>query len=119
MNNQNLIIYEFKALFDILNEIKSHLNFNLLNISEKEYSKLKIEDFDNYLIISNNKVFNSESQISIRNYPLKISKLIEMININFLKKKFKIQSEVDLGLYKLNLNSRKMFSKNKMLALTE
>ena len=119
MNNQNLIIYEFKILFDILNEIKEQLNFNLLNISKQEYSQLKMDNLENYLIISNNEDINSESQIAIGNYPLKLSKLIETININFLKKKFKNQSEVDLGLYKLNLNSRKMFNLNKILGLTE
>ena len=119
MNNQNLIIYDFKILFDILNEIENHLSFKLLNVSKKEYSKLKLDKLGNYLIISKNEVFNSESHIFINNYPLKFKKLIETININFLKKKFKNQSEVNLGLYKLNLNSRKMFNKSRMLALTE
>jgi Response regulators consisting of a CheY-like receiver domain and a winged-helix DNA-binding domain len=44
---------------------------------------------------------------------------LKQINVNFLKKKFKNQSEVDLGLYKLNLNSRKMFNLDKILGLTE
>ena len=113
MNNQNLIIYEFTPLFDILNEIKDQLSFNLLNVSKKEFSKLKIDELENYLIFTKkNEDINLESQIFIDNYPLKISKLIETINVNFLKKKFKNQSEVDLGLYKLNLNSRKMFDDN-------
>ena len=119
MNNQNLIIYEFKLLFNILNEIKDQLNFDLLSVSKKEYSQLKINDLENYLIISKNEIINSENQIFIGNYPLKLSKLIETININFLKKRFKKQSEVNLGLYKLNLNSRKMFNLDKILGLTE
>ena len=89
MNNQNLIIYEFKILFDILNEIKEQLNFNLLNISKQEYSQLKMDNLENYLIISNNEDINSESQIAIGKYPLKLSKLIETINVNFLKKNLK------------------------------
>jgi len=119
MNNQNLIIYEFKILFDILNEIKEQLSFNLLNVSNKEYSELKMDNLENYLIITSNEVIDSESQIIIGSYPLKLSKLVEIININFLKKKFKNQSEIDLGLYKLNLNSRKMFNLDKILGLTE
>ena len=35
------------------------------------------------------------------------------------KKKNNTQSEIDLGLYKLNLNSRKIFNKDKSLDLTE
>ena len=120
MNNQNLIIYEFTPLFDILNEIKDQLSFNLLNVSKKEFSKLKIDEIENYLIFTKKKeIVNLESQIFIDNYPLKLSKLIETINVNFLKKKFKNQSEVDLGLYKLNLNSRKIFNLDKILGLTE
>ena len=52
MNNQNLIIYEFTPLFDILNEIKDQLSFNLLNVSKKEFSKLKIDEIENYLIFT-------------------------------------------------------------------
>ena len=65
MNNQNLIIYDFKILFDILYEIENHLSFKLLNVSKKEYSKLKLDKLGNYLIISKNEVFNSESHIFI------------------------------------------------------
>jgi len=119
MNNQNLIIYEFQPLFNILNEMKDQLSFNILNVSKKEYSQLKLDNLENYLIISKNEVINFESQVFIDNYPLKLSKIIETININFLKKKFKNQSEVDLGFYKLNLNSRKMFDDNYELNLTE
>ena len=120
MNNQNLIIYEFTPLFDILNEIKDQLSFNLLNVSKKEFSKIKIDEIENYLIFTKkNEVVNLEGQIFIDNYPLKLSKLIETINVSFLKNKFKNQSEVDLGLYKLNLNSRKIFNLDKILGLTE
>jgi len=86
MNNQNLIIYDFKILFDILNEIANHLSFKLLNVSKKDYSKLELDKLHNYLIISKKKIVNSENQIFIKNYPLKLIKLIEIININFIKK---------------------------------
>ena len=119
MNNQNLIIYDFKILFDILNEIEDHLSFKLLNVSKKEYSKLQLDKLHNYLIISKKKIVNSQNQIFINNHPLGLIKLIEIININFIKKKFKQQSEIELGLYKLNINSRQMFKKNKILELTE
>ena len=46
MNKQNLIIYDFNELFSILREIKSNLNFNLLNVSKKEFSELKLERID-------------------------------------------------------------------------
>ena len=119
MNKQNLIIYDFNELFSILNEIKSYLKFNLLNVSKKEFSELKLDNLNSFLIISKKKVQNLENQIILNNYPLKIKKIIEIININFLKNKFIQQSDIDLGLYKLNLNSRKMFDDKNELNLTE
>ena len=119
MNKQNLIIYDFIELFSILEEIKDNLNFNLLNVSNKEFSDLKLNQLNSFLIITKNKVPNLENQIVINNYPLRISKIIETININFLKNRFIQQSDIDLGFYKLNLNSRKMFDDNNELNLTE
>ena len=119
MNKQHLIIYDFIELFSILNEMQENLNFNLLNVSKKEFEKLKLDELNNYLIISKKKIPNSRNQVVFNNYPQKMSKIIESININFLKSKFVQQSEIDLGLYKLNLNSRKMFDDKNELNLTE
>ena len=119
MNKQNLIIYDFNELFSILREIKSNLNFNLLNVSKKEFSELKLDNLSSYLIITKKKIQNIENQIVLNNYPLKITKIIEIININFLKIKFIQQSDIDLGFYKLNLNSRKIFNDKNELNLTE
>ena len=88
MNKQNLIIYDFTELFSILNEIKNIINFNILNVSKNEFSELELDDLNNFLIITKNKIPNLENQIILNNYPLKISKIIETININFLKNKF-------------------------------
>ena len=119
MNKQNLIIYDFIELFYILNEIKNNLNFNLLNVSKKEFEDLKLDHLNSFLIITKNKVPNLENQIVFNNYPLRISKIIETININFLKNRFNQQSDIDLGFYRLNLNSRKMFDDKNELNLTE
>ena len=119
MNKQNLIIYDFIELFYILNEIKNNLNFNLLNVSKKEFSELKLDNLSSFLIITKNKVPDLENQIVFDNYPLRISKIIETININFLKNRFSQQSDIDLGFYRLNLNSRKMFDDKNELNLTE
>jgi len=119
MNKQNLIIYDFNELFSILNEIKNDLNFNLLNVSKKEYSELKLDNLDSFLIVTKNKTPILENKILLNNLPLKLTKIIEIININFLKNKFIQQSDIDLGSYKLNLNSRKMFDDKKELNLTE
>ena len=119
MNKQNLIILDFTELHSILYEIKDTLNFNLLNVSKNEFSKLNLDDLNSFLIITKIKIPNLENQIIFNSYPLRISKIIETININFLKNKFIQQSDIDLGLYKLNLNSRKMFDDKNELNLTE
>ena len=119
MNKQNLIIYDFFQLFSILNEIQDELNFNLLNVSSKEFDKYNLDNLDNFLIITKKKIPNLRNQIVLYKYPLKISKILEIININFLKSRFIQQSEIDLGFYKLNLNSRKISDDKNELNLTE
>ena len=117
MNNQTLVIYDFKILYDVLLELDSYINFNLININQM--NGLKLNDQDNYLIISNKKKRDVEDLMIINQFPIEITKLVENINIKFLKKNFNRQSEINLGVYKLNLNSRKIFNKDKNLNLTE
>ena len=52
-------------------------------------------------------------------HPIKIEKLIEKINIKFLKDKFNSQSELKIGSYDLNLNSREISKDKIKLDLTE
>ena len=116
MNNQTLVIYDFKILYEILSELENHINFSLLYT--KKLADLNFKTLNNYLIISGKKQ-NIENQIIIDQLPIHINRLIELININFLKKKYIQQSEIDLGTYKLNLNSRKIFNEKNSLNLTE
>ena len=119
MNKQNLIIYDFNELFSILNEINKDLSFNLINVSKQEFSDLNLNELNSYLIITKKEISKLQNQIVLRNFPLKMNKIIEAININFLKIKFNQQSHINIGNYKLNLNSRKMFNENNELNLTE
>ena len=116
MNNQTLVIYDFKILYEILSELDNHINFSLLHT--KKLSDLNFITSNDYLIISSKKQ-NIENQIIIDPLPIDINKLVELINIKFLKKKYNQQSEIDLGNYKLNLNSRKIFNKKNSINLTE
>ena len=117
MNNQNLVIYDFKILHEILSEINDHVNFKLINTDK--IADLNLKDENNNLYISNKKIKNVKNQIILNNLPINIFKLIENINVKFLKIKYSQQSEINLGVYKLNLNSR-IISNNKIsLDLTE
>ena len=119
MNNQNLVIYDFNIIYDILKEIEDYLNFNLIKIDKSKLNVQKIKNLENFLIISKKEIAGFKNQIIINQFPLEIKKLVENINIKFLKKIYNQQSEIDLGSYKLNLNSRKIFNKNNSLDLTE
>ena len=117
MNNENLVIYDFKILYEILSEIHNYINFKLISVDK--ISDLNLKDQNDYLLISNKKIKNVENQITLNNFPIDIIKLIESINVKFLKKKYSQQSDIDIGDYKLNLNSRKIFNGTKSLNLTE
>ena len=117
MNNENLVIYDFKILYEILSEINNYINFKLISVDK--ISDLNLKDQNDYLLISNKKIKNVENQITLNNFPIDIIKLIESINVKFLKKKYSQQSDIDIGDYKLNLNSRKIFNGTKSLNLTE
>ncbi len=119
MNNQTLVIYDFKILYEIFKEIENYINFNLIQIEKNKLDEVNIKNKDNFLIISKIKFIGLENQIIIDQLPIEIPKLIESINIKFLKKIYNQQSEINLGNYKLNLNSRKMFNRNNSLNLTE
>ena len=117
MNNQTLVIYDFKILYEILSELEDDINFKIINL--KKFANLDFGNQDNYFIISSKRIRNVENQVDLINFPTDISKLIENINIKFLKKKYNQQSEIELGAYKLNLNSRKIYNSKNSLNLTE
>tara|TARA_B110000967_G_C18555782_1_gene397617 strand:- start:233 stop:670 length:438 start_codon:yes stop_codon:yes gene_type:complete len=62
---------------------------------------------------------NEKNILDCQEYPLSITKLIELINIQLIKIRFNNQSKVCIKDYELNLNS-KIFSKDNLnLKLTE
>ena len=119
MTNQNLIIYNFNSLYKILEELSLDLNFNIIYADNENSLNDKIQNINNYLIISSTKNFNINNQIVLDNLPINISKLIEQINIQFLKLQFNNQSQVKINKYTINLNSREMIFNNTKLKLTE
>jgi len=119
MNNQNLIIFNFKSLYLILKELEEHLNFKIVESPNVKNLNDKIENSKNYLIISQKKINNIDNQFVLNNFPIKISKLIEKINIQSLKLQFNEKSEFKISKYKIDLNSRELIGKNDKLKLTE
>ena len=119
MLTQNLIIYKFSQLYHILDEIKLDLNFNILFADNENILNDTIKNLNNYLIITNREYSNIGNQLILDHTPTNIFKLIENINIEFLKVQFNNQSEIKVKNYTIDLNSRIMIMNNKKLKLTE
>jgi len=119
MNIKKIIVYEYEILFNILDEFKEKFSFDLINISKKNIEKiLKIEASD-YLIITRSEINGFKNQLIINEFPIKISQLLEKINLKFLKNRFNIQSDISISSYKLNLNSREISKNDRIVNLTE
>ena len=117
MNNHNLIIFDFIELYKILKEIKKHINFNFEKVDQEHVDDLNLKS--NCLIFTKKEIAGLENQIVFDMFPISIFKLLEKINIEFIKKNFQKQSEIIIGNYRFNINSREMFFKENKLKLTE
>ena len=129
MFKQSVNIVEFSQLYNILIEVNDLFKFNIYNYQ-------KSEDFIHQIEINNIKCIDSTIIINKKNlilvnkidknnillideFPIKIEKLIEKINIHLIKQKYNFQSNINIKDYVLNINSRIIFSKTKQLKLTE
>ena len=106
-------------MYHILDELSLDLNFKIFIANNENSLNNTIKNLNNYLIISNKEYLYSGKQFIIVNLPINIFKLVEKINIEFLKIQFNSQSEVKIQNYTIDLNSREMVLKNIKLKLTE
>ena len=119
MSHKKLIIYEYDSLFNILNEIKENLNFEPIRAQENDFQNIVSNLTSDFLIISKKNLEKINNQIILRELPIKMNKFIELINVQYLKNKFNLQSNINIGSYNLNLNSRKIIKNDIDLDLTE
>ena len=116
MNLKTLIIHKNKTLYNILEEVSNYINFKTVY---SENLDLNLNDFKNYIVLTPKKLTEIKNQVVVDFLPLKLNKLIEIININFLKQEYNFQSSINVGKYELDLNERVLkFDQNK-LSLTE
>jgi hypothetical protein len=117
MFNSLLIIYNQSILYKILLEIKTDLKFELIfsdNIKDlQNYTKK-----NSYIILTSIRN-HLDNELVIEQFPLKISYLIEKINIEFLKNNYGFNSNISIGKYSLNFNSKEIFFNEAKLKLTE
>ena len=107
MSTQNLIIYKFTTLYRILEELSLDLNFKISFADSEKSLKDKVKKLSNYLVISNKKYLDFDNQFFLKNTPIKISKLVEKINIEFLSLQFNSQSQVKIKNYIVTLIQEK------------
>ena len=119
MTTQNLIIYKFNTLYHILLELDLDLNFKITFADTKDFLDDKLIYHNNSLIITNSKYADIGNHFVLDNSPINISKLIEKINIEFLKLQFNNQSQMKVNNYNINLNSRELIINDTRLKLTE
>ena len=127
MTKQNILIINFNSLYEILDEIKVNLSFNIVkHDNEDDFIKYNYTSPNNFLIITKsnkkiliNKNLTKKNFLDLSNFPLSINKLIELINIQLIKLKFNLQAKIIINGYELNLNSKFLFKGNLSLKLTE
>jgi uncharacterized protein YlzI (FlbEa/FlbD family) len=119
VSTQYLIIYKFTSLYHILEELSLDLNFNISFVDDVNSLNNKLKNHNNYLIISNKKYLDISNQFVLENTPINIFKLVEKINIEFLKLQFNSQSHVKVKNYIIDLNSREMSVNSTKIKLTE
>ena len=122
MNKQSIIIFKLPELFKILNELKDNLDFNIYNFDEKkELLNLDKNKYENYLILTNpqNQIEDEKFQLILNKLPDTIYSIIEKINVSLLKQRYSEQSDILVGKYSIDTNSRSIKYVNETLKLTQ
>jgi DNA-binding response OmpR family regulator len=119
MNNQNIIVYRFNRLYQILKELENEIHFKIIEISDEKSLINEIKNLNNYLVITKKQILKVNNQFILTQLPIKIFRMIEKLNIEFLKHQFAEQSKVIIKDYVIDINGREMSSKNVKLKLTE
>ena len=119
MNNQNIIVYRFTRLYQILKELEEDIHFKIIDISNEKALKDEIKNLNNYLIITKKQILKINNQFILNQLPIRIYKMIEKLNIEFLKHQFVEQSQFIVNDYIIDINAREISSKNIKLKLTE
>ena len=128
MNKQKVYTVNSLNLYNILEEIKDYLNFNieLIDLSKFSRNDFQNNDFQSSLFLvfekdkfKADKVLDLKNIIYLQDSPISLSKLVEKINIFSLKFNFQSQSKIKVNDYVVDTNERKIIKNNNELKLTE
>ena len=124
---QNVFIINFNLLYEILDEIKENLSFEIIKFeNDDDFTEYYDLDLAKSLIISKsheklltNIHITKKNFLNLNLLPLPLNRLLELINIQLIKLKFDYQSNIIIKDYELNLNSKFFSKENFSLKLTE
>jgi len=127
MTKQNIFIINFDSLYEILDEIKDNLSFDIVKFKNIEDFLNTVNSNPNNLLIALklneksllNKGVNNKNILCFDDLPLSINKVIEFINIKLIKLRFNHQSKINIKQYELNINSKFLSKDLSNLKLTE
>ena len=129
MVNQKLYIINLSNFYDIISELKEHIDYELLKFDNKEifFDKYKSESIstENSILVVHEKEYNffvkniNEDQIIKFKPPVNIFTFIENLNVKFIQKKYHDQSNVNVKDFFLDINSRELKKGKSNLKLTE
>ncbi len=129
MVNQKLYIINLNNFFDVINELKEHLDIDIFKYDERKFFLDKFEkkeiSLKNSIIIVPEDEYNSflkyikeDSLIKFRP-PINFFRFLENLNVRFIQKSFQDQSSIKIKNFVLDTNSRTLKKNNKNLKLTE
>ncbi len=131
MINQLVNIVEFQQLYNILFEVKNLFTFKILKFSSindfvitnkasenKETNSIIIVNKHNHEYFLNKNPINNKILI-FEEFPIKLERLLDDINIHLIKQEYNAQSSINIKQYTLNLNKRVIINNNEELKLTE
>ena len=130
MNKQIVIFVNLTELYNILDEIRDFLSFDIKNykndddfVSElnKDISLSQITIITNSLQGLKTKIKNIDIRkvLVFDSFPLQLNKILDKINVQLIKQRYDFQSKISIKNYNLNLNSRVISKYKKDLKLTE
>lgn len=118
MDNTKIILYDCIDIYKILDELNDILNLELINVNNEKNLDFYTKNFNSYLLIIKKNQKN-KNQIVLDSLPISIVKLVEKINLGILKNNFISKSNIQIGRYSLNTNSREVSFEKKIIKLTE
>ena len=129
MVNQNLYIINLSNFYDIISELKDHIDYKISKFDSKEifFDKYKSESIsiENSILVVHEKEYSSfikdikEDQIIKFIPPVNILTFIENLNVRFIQKKYQDQSSINVKDFLLDINSRELKKEELSLKLTE